>query len=79
MLKARWECIAKGDRILRSFGSIDVGQGSRLLAQNGHGAMSELSPLSGEERKSNFEVVRSVDDPTETLGRCVLDPSAAMC
>jgi hypothetical protein len=28
--------------------------------------MSDLSPLSGEERKSNFEVVRSVDDPEET-------------
>src|SRR5258708_1623906 len=32
ILKARWECIAKGDKILRSFGSIDVCQGSRLLA-----------------------------------------------
>ena len=28
-----------------------------------HSPMSDLSPLSGEERKSNFEVVRSVDDP----------------
>jgi len=28
--------------------------------------MSDLSPLLGEERKSNFGVVRSVDDPTET-------------
>jgi hypothetical protein len=27
--------------------------------------MSDLSPLSGEERKSNFEVVRSVDDPEQ--------------
>jgi hypothetical protein len=27
--------------------------------------MSDLSPLSGEERKSNFEAVRSVDDPYE--------------
>ena len=25
--------------------------------------MSDLSPLSGEERKSNFGAVRSVDDP----------------
>ena len=30
-------------------------------------AMSDLSPLSGEERKSNLGVVRSVDDPTETF------------
>ena len=29
----------------------------------GHDAMSELSPLSGEERKLDFEAVRSVDDP----------------
>ena len=29
--------------------------------------MSDLSPLLGEERKSNFGAVRSVDDPTETL------------
>jgi hypothetical protein len=29
--------------------------------------MSDLSPLSGEERKSNFGAVRSVDDPTRTL------------
>ena len=39
----------------------------RLLARNGHGAMSDLSPLSGEERKSNFGAVRSVVDPSETL------------
>jgi hypothetical protein len=31
--------------------------------------MSELSPLSGVERKSNFEAVRSVDDPERTSGR----------
>jgi hypothetical protein len=31
--------------------------------------MSDLSPLSGEERKLDFGTVRSVDDPTETLGR----------
>src|SRR5258706_1984051 len=36
ILKARWECIAKGDKILRSFGSIDVCQGSRLLARLRH-------------------------------------------
>jgi hypothetical protein len=29
--------------------------------------MSDLSPLSGEERKSNFEAVRSVDDPTSDI------------
>src|SRR6266436_3760206 len=28
--------------------------------------MSDLSPLSGEERKSNFGAVRSVDDPERT-------------
>jgi hypothetical protein len=35
-------------------------------ARNGHGPMSDLSPLSGEERKSNFGAVRSVDDPNAT-------------
>jgi hypothetical protein len=30
--------------------------------------MSDLSPLSGEERKSNFGAVRSVDDPKPTFG-----------
>jgi hypothetical protein len=30
--------------------------------------MSDLSPLSGEERKWNFGAVRSVDDPERTLG-----------
>jgi hypothetical protein len=30
--------------------------------------MSDLSPLSGEERKSNFGAVRSVDDPNRPLG-----------
>ena len=38
-----------------------------ISAPNGHGSMSDLSPLSGEERKSNFGAVRSVDDPTATL------------
>jgi hypothetical protein len=33
------------------------------MAPNGHGAMSDLSPLSGEQRKSNFGAARSVDDP----------------
>ena len=40
---------------------------SLLVALFGHGLMSDLSPLLGEERKSNFGVVRSVDDPIETL------------
>ena len=39
----------------------------RLLALFGHGAMSDLSPLSGEERKLDFGAVRSVDDPQRTL------------
>jgi hypothetical protein len=30
--------------------------------------MSDLSPLSGEERKSNFGAVRSVEDPCQTSG-----------
>ncbi len=30
--------------------------------------MSHLSPLSGEERKSNFGVARSVDDPFSDIG-----------
>jgi hypothetical protein len=29
--------------------------------------MSDLSPLSGQERKSNFRAVRFVDDPKQTL------------
>ena len=36
---------------------------SFLLARNGHGPMSDLSPLSGEKRKSNFGAVRSGFDP----------------
>src|SRR5712671_5123610 len=38
-----------------------------LMALFGHGPMSDLSPLSGEERKSNFGAVRSVDDPSATF------------
>ena len=34
-----------------------------FMARTGHGPMSDLNPLSGEERKSNFGAVRSVDDP----------------
>ena len=37
------------------------------LALFGHGAMSNLGPLSGVKRKLDFEAVRSVDDPSETL------------
>ncbi len=35
------------------------------MARTGHGPMSDLSPLSGEERKSKFGAVRSVDDDPE--------------
>ena len=38
-----------------------------MAARNGHGAMSELSLLSGEERKSTFGAVRSVDDPATDI------------
>jgi hypothetical protein len=37
--------------------------------------MSDLSPLSGEERKSSFGAVRSVDDPKRTLFRKSLNCS----
>jgi uncharacterized RmlC-like cupin family protein len=37
------------------------------VALFGHGAMSDLSPISGEERKLDFGAVRSVDDATRTL------------
>jgi hypothetical protein len=33
--------------------------------------MSDLRPLSGEERKSNFGAVRSVDDPNVWSGRAL--------
>ena len=36
--------------------------GCLLFARNRHGEMSDLSPLSGVKRKSNFGAVRSVDD-----------------
>jgi hypothetical protein len=39
------------------------------MALFGHGAMSDLSPLSGEERKSNFGAAKSVDDPSPTSAR----------
>jgi hypothetical protein len=42
------------------------------LALFGHGAMSDLSPLSGEQRKSNFGAARSVDDPYRKCGGSLL-------
>jgi hypothetical protein len=42
---------------------------SLLLALFGHGAMSELSPLSEVERKSDIGAVRSVDDPEGDIQR----------
>jgi hypothetical protein len=36
------------------------------LAQPGHEAMSDLSPLSGANRKLDFGADRSVDDPEPT-------------
>jgi len=39
-----------------------------LLARNRHAAMSDLSLLSGEERKSHFSAVTSVDDPSRSRG-----------
>ena len=38
----------------------------RLLALFGHGAMSDMSQLSGVKRKLDFGVVRSAFDPNET-------------
>ena len=37
--------------------------------------MSDLIPLSGEERKLDFGAVRSVDDPPRTLTLVVVWPS----
>jgi hypothetical protein len=39
------------------------------VARLGHDPMSDLSPLSGEERKANLGAVRSVDDPSPTSPR----------
>jgi hypothetical protein len=38
------------------------------MALFGHGAMSELSPLSGVKRKSKFGTATSVIDPERTFG-----------
>jgi hypothetical protein len=48
-----------------------------LVARLGHGPMSDLSPLSGEERKLDFGAVRSVDDPRPDMPRAAtrIDPS----
>ena len=36
------------------------------IARNGHAAMSDLSPLSGVKRKSDFGAVRAAFDPERT-------------
>ena len=41
----------------------------RLLAHSGHDAMSDLSPLSGVERKLDFGAVRSPFDPETDIPR----------
>src|SRR5260221_5669041 len=45
---------------------IPSGPECRMLARTGPGVMSDLSPLSGVERKLDFGAVRSPFDPTET-------------
>src|SRR6266404_7789338 len=40
-----------------------------LMAPSGHGAMSDLSPLSGAKRKSDLGAVRSAYDPERTIAR----------
>ena len=40
--------------------------------------MSDLSPLSGEERKSNFGAVRSVDDPKGEVADYSMTSSASI-
>jgi len=45
---------------------MDHHAGCRLMARNGHGAMSDLSPLSGVKRKLDFGAVRAAFDPYET-------------
>jgi hypothetical protein len=55
--------IIEGDRSLAARKRDDF----RLCARFGHGAMSELSPLSGVKLKSDFGAVRAAFDPTPTL------------
>jgi hypothetical protein len=38
------------------------------IARNGHAAMSDMSPLPGVKRKSDFGAVRAAFDPSETFG-----------
>src|SRR6202048_2043557 len=45
-----------------------IAQRFSALARLGHAPMSDLSPLSGEERKLDFGAVRSVDDPDSDIG-----------
>jgi hypothetical protein len=40
---------------------------SEFVKVFGHGAMSDLSPLSGVKRKLDFGAVRAAFDPTRTL------------
>ena len=42
------------------------------MARNGHGPMSDLSPLLGVKRKSDFGAVRSDFDPERTSLKLVL-------
>jgi hypothetical protein len=49
---------------------------SPFMARTGNGPLSDLRPLSGEELKSDFGAVRSVDDPNETLGSLVYAQAA---
>jgi hypothetical protein len=41
---------------------------SQEVARTGHSEMADLGPLLGEERKSDFGAVRSVDDPKGDMG-----------
>ena len=43
-------------------------RGPFLAALFGHGAMSDLSPLSGAKRKLDFGAVRAAFDPNATFG-----------
>jgi hypothetical protein len=50
------------DRLCAAVASVPL-QACRLLARNGHGAMSARSLLTRVKRKSDFGVVRSANDP----------------
>src|SRR5204863_2884279 len=47
--------------------SLSYGRFHTAWALFGHGAMSDLSPLSGVKRKLDFGAVRAAFDPTRTL------------